>query len=308
MSFSVEDAHNAPLRTAREPSFEPACYELYTLSDRTGPKQPAWKVKVCPNGYTITREVWHENNPWEDCKKDLEPEEVIWPTWPGNPEVERAIDASPLAGLQDDWSTAGNRLRDSAKWMATVLGAALATIVGTSPLGALREQKLHGWAIILGAVGFILLGITLFLVLQVMRPCTVSYDEVQNAKKRRRGFPNPLYKWQQAVQSQQDLYLPRGVRSLDSLRDAMIIEEVTLMALARAKAKALNQETDHYLCEAETARAAWLVELRNAAAKITAVGEYYKLRERSTLATYGGVVCGLLGTMAIVAAFALPLS
>jgi hypothetical protein len=256
----------------------------------------------------IKRQVFHQKKLWQDCQMDWEPEEVIWPTWPGTAEAERVLAASPLAGLHDDWSRAGNRIRDSAKWMATVLGAALAALVGASPLGAFKDQKLHGWAITFGTTGLILLGITLFLVLQVMRPRTISYNEVQNAKKRYwNAVPNPLYEWRRTVEGQRDLYLPRGVRSLDGLRDAMVIEEVTLMALARAKAKARNPETFHSLCSAETVRAAWLMELRNSAAKIVAVGEYYKLRERSTLATYGGVACGLLGTMAIVATFALPL-
>jgi hypothetical protein len=148
----------------------------------------------------------------------------------------------------------------------------------------------------------------LFLVLQVMRPRTVSYDQVQDAKKGRFGLHSPLYKWQQVVMSQHDLYLPRGVKSLDGLRDAMIIEEVTLMSLARAKGTADNLDTYQILCTAENARVARLVELRGTAAKIVAIGEYYNLHRRSTLATYFGVVCGVLGTMALVAAFALPLS
>jgi hypothetical protein len=141
-----------------------------------------------------------------------------------------------------------------------------------------------------------------------MRPRTVSYDQVQNAKKGRFGLYSPLYKWQQVVQSQHDLYLPRGVRSLGSLRDAMIIEEVTLISLARAKGTANNVDTYHMLCGAENARVAWLIELREAAAKIVAIGEYFNLHRRSTLATYLGVVCGVFGTMLLVGAFALPFS
>jgi len=60
------------------------------------------------------------------------------------------------------------------------------------------------------------------------------------------------------------------------------------------------------LSEAQAARAARLVDLRNAAARITTIGEYYALRARSTWATYGGILCGLIGTAAIIAAFAWP--
>lgn len=48
-------------------------------------------------------------------------------------------------------------------------------------------------------------------------------------------------------------------------------------------------------------------ELRSTAAMIATVGEYYTLRCRSSWATYGGVLCGLLGTAAIISAFAWPM-
>jgi hypothetical protein len=77
------------------------------------------------------------------------------------------------------WSRASNRLGDSAKWMAAVLGAALATVVGTSPLALIRQHHPPGIALILALAGLVFLGITLFLVLQVMRPsrCLQRYPE-----------------------------------------------------------------------------------------------------------------------------------
>ena len=87
----------------------------------------------------------------------------------------------------------------------------------------------------------------------------------------------------------------------------MIIEEVTLQALARARASARDPEASTMLRQAQTARAARLLELRTAGARIATVGEYYRLRARSTRATYGGVLSGVLGTAAIVAAFAWPM-
>jgi hypothetical protein len=93
------------------------------------------------------------------------------------------------------------------------------------------------------------------------------------------------------------------------LRQSMIIEEVTLMALARASAGGhRDAHASQRLCDAQSARAARLMQLRVAAARIASVGEYYKLRERSRWATYAGVLYGLLGTAAIVAAFAWPVS
>jgi hypothetical protein len=137
-------------------------------------------------------------------------------------------------------------------------------------------------------------------VLQVMRPQSVSYADVQSARK---FWPRSLYKWRRVVQSEEDLYLPCGVTSLTSLRQSMIIEEVTLGALARARASARDEEASQILCQAEAARSARLGELRTACVRVATIGEYYKLRARSTRATYGGIISSLAGTIAIIAAF-----
>lgn len=51
-------------------------------------------------------------------------------------------------------------------------------------------------------------------------------------------------------------------------------------------------------------RAVRLHHLRIAAAQIETIGEYYRLRARSTRATYVGILCGVLGSAAMIAAFA----
>ena len=198
--------------------------------------------------------------------------------------------------------------------MAAVLGLAVVTVIGTSPLAGMREHRPAPIAVLLGSAGLIFLGITMFLVLQVMRPQSVSYTDVQYAARRWNWLPRwswlpqgPLYKWRRAVESQRDLYLPCGVRCLTGLRQSMIIEEITLMALSRASATAPDQASRDKVRDAQAARAGTLAELRVTADRIAMIGEYYKLRYRSSWATYGGVLCGLCGTAAVVAAFAWPL-
>lgn len=312
MSTLSENFQNVPSGDAGPP-FEPAQYTLHTSDGKDGDLPVDWTVTVYPDGHRISRTVLCEGKPWKLCKQKWDPEEVVWPAWPTRmtddttPPTTRSASLSPLTDIEDYWSTADNRLRDSAKWMATVLGAALAALIGTSPLAGIREHKPQVIAIILGVIGLVLLGSTLFLVLQVMRPQSVSYTEVQNAKRRRHRLPqSPLYKWQQIVEAEQDLYLPAGVTYLTDLRQSMIIEEVTLRALARATTTARDHEAGLKICEAQTTRVARLTELRSAATIIATIGEYYKTRERSTWATYGGVILGLLGTAAVVAAFAWP--
>src|SRR5579859_8091416 len=68
-------------------------------------------------------------------------DEVIWPTWPTNAS-DVQLTRSPLAELERDWIDVSRRLRESAKWMSTVLGAALGTIVGASPLANLAGHHM----------------------------------------------------------------------------------------------------------------------------------------------------------------------
>ena len=261
-----------------------------------------WVVVLSADGHQIRRDIWINHEAWCADREGWQPEGTIWPTWPGRPAEVALSPESALSGVQDYWAETGNRLRDSAKWMATVLGAALAALVGTSPLALVNGHHFGTIQFILGGIGLLFLGITLFLVMQVMRPKAVSLTDIQSARLRR--FPGALGRWQDTVESHQDMYLPCGVRCLTSLRQSMLIEKMTLMALALAHEKPIGHRMIGELEEAQAARAARLVDLRSAAARITTIGEYYVLRSRSTWATYAGILCGLIGTAAIIAAFA----
>ncbi len=305
MKAATENSRETPVPEGSP--FSQAEYSSLTASGKVDRTQVCWKVVVRPKGHMIIREVCYDGKPWDPEREGWEPEGVIWPTWPVRSEEEAALAASPLADVQSYWSGVGDRLRDSAKWMAAVLGAALATVIGASPLAGLNGHHFRGVAIAIGLTGLAFLGLTLFLVLQVMRPQSVSYTDVQSATPAHWPWQRPLNTWREIVESQEDLYLPCGVQCLTSLRQSMIIEEVTLQALARARANARDELASQTLCEAQTARAARLLELRTAGARIATVGEYYRLRARSTRATYGGVFAGLIGTAAVVAAFSWPL-
>jgi len=326
MSVSSLAAGRAARRRQPGPGPRPDGEFRQILGDGENGGEPVtWQVEVFrPRpGEVVTRVVTREdscgrrrwsqfcNAPAEDDNVPAGDEcDVIWPTWPARSQDEAAASPSPLADVQEYWRTVGNRLRDSAKWTAVVLGAALATVIGTSPLAGMREHRPQPIAIVLGAAGLVFLGVTMLLVLQVMRPQSVSFDNVQKAGKGKWWLPLPqtaLCKWRTIVEKQQDLYLPCGVRCLTGLRQSMIVEEVTLVALSRAARNARDQAAREKFCQAQAARAARLLELRAAAAMVASVGEYYTLRYRSSLATYGGILCGLLATAAIVLAFAWPL-
>jgi hypothetical protein len=277
-------------------------------SDGTGGGDDAeWSVTVLFRSGRIVRRVWMDGREWTPHHRDWCPEMTIWPGW--SPSLPDEV-PTPLQGVHDYWRASGDRLRESAKWMAAVIGASLAALVGTSPLAGVREH-FSAMTLGLGGAGIVLLGITLFLVMQVMRPQSVSYTDVQTSgnvprwRSAARAMP-PLRKWKATVESQQDLYLPCGVKCLTSLRQSMIIEEVTLIALADAAATVGGDADVGRIRQAQAVRAARLRELRDAAARVATIGEFYRVRYRSTQATYWGLPCGLLGTIAVVLAFAWP--
>jgi hypothetical protein len=190
-----------------------ARYELRTSGGNADQAEACWVVALSTDGRQVRRDVQVDGGDWQADDEGWEPEGVIWPTWPARPADEASSPASALSGVQKYWSKAGSRLRDSAKWMATVLGAALAAVVGTSPLGALRHDHGHGPVALLVS-GLTLLCLTLFLVVQVMRPQAVSFSDVQRARRRIGPFRTALGRWKDIVESHEDLYLPCGVKCL----------------------------------------------------------------------------------------------
>jgi len=296
-------------------------YILPMADDRPACTSGAWRVVVQVRGSVVTRAVTYEGARWSPAGSPLEGEpwtEVIWPTWPATVADELEASESPLQDLLQHWDVTIGRLRDSAKWLAAVIGAALASVIPTAQLGGLGHMHLSDSSKVLGTLGLLLISMTLLLVLRVLRPTSVSYADVQDAvsppglRGRLRGlvrefsddshaFESPLYRWKHTVEAHHDLYLPCGITRLDRLRQLMTVEEVTLVALSRATEDAESDDLLQTLKAAQAARAARLHELRAAAATVVAIGTYYVVRARSTLASYGGVALGLAGLLAIAA-------
>lgn len=208
--------------------------------------------------------------------------------------------------------------------MAAVIGAALAAVIPTAPLAGLSKHLTVASAL-LGATGLLFVSVTMVLVLRVMQPQSVSYDEIQNAEAPghlrlrlrkivgkhsadREAPMGSLYKLRKDIEDHPDMYLPCGVGSLCVLRQLMVVEEVTLMALVGTVEQAGDDAASRQLRKARAARAARLHELRTAAAGVVVLGAYYQVRARSTNATYWGVVFGFLGLITIVAAVAWPVT
>jgi hypothetical protein len=243
--------------------------------------QCSWQVDIALHSHLVVRKAKYVNG--DGVIVGTEEQEIIWPTWPATPADNAAVARAPLDDLEQYWRTTGNRLRESAKWMATVLGLALATIVGTSPLAYFTHHRLDPAAAAIGFAGLSFLGITMILVLRVMQPQAVTYAALETAER-----PNPIHRWRQSIEANPDLYLPCGVTSLESLRRDMALEEATLVELVRLEETIPDETVTTTLHLAQIARSARLFELRKTAASIGLVAEYYALRARSTEAMYGG--------------------
>jgi hypothetical protein len=181
-----------------------------------------------------------------------QPEAVIWPAWCPTEVPHGGADmatGTALERVHAYWDRSADRIREAAKWMATVIGLALATLIGTSPFADLSARHPGGWFWVTGLAGLICLALTLLLLTDVLLPGVTSYDAIQmsdrgsrnRTRTTRRGttaHSNPLQTWKRQVESQQDLWLPSGVKCLVTLREAMIVDELTLIALSDAESKA----------------------------------------------------------------------
>jgi hypothetical protein len=186
-------------------------------------------------------------------------------------------------------------------------------LIGTSPLGELSKASFTPASVRWGGAGLILLFVTLWLLLRVLQPQAISFVDVQSSDKRGfKGGIDPLVRWKRAVESQQDLYLPCGINSLNGLRLAIIVEEATLAALAcaiqnaaRAASRGDEAAARHHDLEAACrVRVARLQDLKDSAGAVAAIGEFYALRQRSWIACVGGVVTAAGGIACVIAGLA----
>lgn len=104
-------------------------------------------------------------------------------------------------------------------------------------------------------------------------------------------------------------HVGRGVTGLvDALLDnadhmARNVHLATLHTTLQAEHLAAGPEDRDTLEKAQKGRAARLKELRDASCQVAVIGEFYRLRFRSSWATYAGLFCGLLGTASVISTF-----
>jgi hypothetical protein len=253
-----------------------------------------WRVSIRPvEKRVVIRDVWSGGQIWQGDAQ-WQPEATIWPSWHARQLTSEDISSLRLA--EQACERDGQRLRESAKWMSTVVGATLAVLIGTSPLTDMKQGGASG--IGMGVLGMIFLLATLYLVVRVMQPGLVRYEQLQAASH------GPLFKWRTRLQDEQDLYLPCGIKCLDTLRQTMIVEELTLRVLGSAVERVTDEDRAVLEMTIED-RLARLRQLRATVGQVLAVAQFYVVQGRTRIATTWGIGFATAGVISIAVALLL---
>jgi hypothetical protein len=102
------EEHPARTRHLRHPPppglrFDPRCYRQLIPDGENGNEQVHWAVTVTPHGHVITRNVYRNGAPWNQCGSTWQPDSchavtedlVIWPAWPAKSHDQAAAAPSP---------------------------------------------------------------------------------------------------------------------------------------------------------------------------------------------------------------------
>jgi hypothetical protein len=228
-----------------------------------------------------------------------------------------ADQADPTATTDAFWAKAPDQARSTAKWIATVIGAALAAIVGTAPLSPLGGKDID-WVSLPGfliVIGLVLLGGTIFLVLSVLVPGIPTFADLMKPipVPKFLGWELPWWipmstpraRWLMAekVAEKNGVQLPIGIHSLNELGYGVRIEEMTLDKIAERVAQTKDKVEIEAWTRVKTDRGHWLESLKSNVAQWTIVGSYLSVKVRSDRARSIGLVCGIVGGALLVAGY-----
>jgi hypothetical protein len=221
-----------------------------------------------------------------------------------------------MAGFQKHWDDASAQARSTSKWIATVLGAALAALIGTAPLSGLQGKQIPPLAFGAAAAGLFLIAVTLFLVLRVLVPNVTGFGDIIAAEPKRFFRRRKFHSLQEQASRGGGVMLPIGIGSLPELGWRSRIESQTLDKLAQTISEKSQQQGEensdssspplNVLKDAQKVRGRWLTLLTNEITQWTSIGAYVVVKRAAGAARFWGLIFGVLGTAAIVWAFLQP--
>jgi hypothetical protein len=214
---------------------------------------------------------------------------------------------SGLARFQKHWEDASTQARSTAKWIATIIGAALGALIGTAPLSGLQGKQIPGSAMIAAVLGILFIGVTLFFVLRVLVPNVTVFGDIIDQPKLPPRF-SKFHHLQEQAAGAGGVMLPAGINSLAELGWCSQIENDTLDLLAMQMNEARGQPNSKVeaLEKALSIRGRWHAYLTNQIAQWTSIGAYIVVKRAAGFARILGLIFGLAGTVLIIWAFLQP--
>lgn len=225
-------------------------------------------------------------------------EELVYPVW-----VPKSGSDPTLADFEKTWANASNQARATAKWLATILGVALAALIGSAPLSGLRGEYIPWRAYVVGAAGLACIALTLFLVVSVLVPQVTDFEDLIGGKR-------PFKSLKKRFERNTGTLLPLRVHTFAELAGRMRLEALTLNKLEEKINEFRGdpdrkEEFDAY-CGAQAGRSEWLSYLQKTATQWTVIASYQAVKYRAYWARTLGLFSGTAGTALIVVAFLMP--
>jgi hypothetical protein len=224
--------------------------------------------------------------------------ERVWPVWVPGPDS-----GSTLADFEKNWADASRQARATAKWIATILGLALAALIGSAPLSGIRNDDIPLRAYVIGAIGFVCIAFTLFLVVRVLVPQVTGFEDLISDKR-------PFKDLRGRFQLNSGIFLPVRITTFAELGGRAQVEALTLDRLETRieeyHGDPAKKEDFDVLCAAYDGRTKWLAYLKETAAQWAIIASYLVVKERVGWARILGLITGIAGTALIVIAFLMP--
>ena len=224
--------------------------------------------------------------------------EPVWPVWVPDPGSD-----SNLAEFEKTWANASRQARATAKWLAAILGLALAALIGSAPLSGIRGEHIPLLAYIIGAAGLACIAFTLFLVVCVLLPEVTGFEDLISGE-------GPFKDLKKRFQRNAGILLPLRIRTFAELGGRMRLEALTLEELE----KRINEYRDSCdgevefkaYCAAQADRSKWLSYFMRTANQWTVIASYQAVKGQADRARNFGIISGTVGTALVVVAFLMP--